>query len=127
MTGNILLMPRIGSVQTAILPAMGQILMGTLIDTFGFFQSQQRELSGLRIVGVALVIAGVIMVIIAKAGRSPVKEKTNKTVPHVWLWRIFGLVVDQFGLFRSARRPVGKREIQGIVIMACGAALFHLA
>ena len=40
---------------------------------------------------------------------------------------IGGLLVDRFGLFRSARRPVGKREILGVLIMICGAALFHLA
>ena len=228
VTGNILLMPRIGSVQTAILPAMGQIFMGTLIDTFGLFESHQRDLTPLRLVGVGLVIAGVLTVILAKAGSAGLRKKPTETVSHVWLWRAFGLIigmcmasqtavnshlgivtdsrlfasvinftvgttllivlniilwrtkkpgnrsekapfwiwtgglfgvlfvvgniiaaqtvgtgmavvilltglmiggllVDRFGLFRSARRPVGKREILGVFIMICGAALFHLA
>lgn len=228
VTGNILLMPRIGSVQTAILPAMGQIFMGTLIDTFGLFESHQRDLTPLRIIGVGLVIAGVLTVILSKAGSAGPRKKSEEIVLHVWLWRAFGLItgmcmasqtavnshlgivtdsrlfasvinftvgttlliilniilwrtkkpgnrsekapfwiwtgglfgvlfvvgniiaaqtvgtgmavvilltglmiggllVDRFGLFRSARRPVGKREILGVLIMICGAALFHLA
>lgn len=226
VTGNILLMPRIGSVQTAILPALGQILMGTLIDTFGWFDSPQRDMSIPRIIGVALVIAGVLTVILAKAGGVK-SQSTEKTQPVIWLWRAFGLIVgmcmasqtavnshlgivadsrlyasvinftvgtilliilnlimlktkkpgaglkgaplwvwagglfgalfvvgniitaqtvgtgmavvilltglmvggllvDQFGLFRAQQRPVGRREILGVLIMVCGAVLFHL-
>ena len=240
VTGNILLMPRIGSVQTAILPAMGQILMGTMIDTFGWFHSAMRPMGFLRGTGVALVFAGVVIVILAKnrnaaakaglAGNAGAKaglaQKENRT-PYVWLWRLFGvfvgmcmasqtavnshlglvvesrlfasiinfsvglsiliilnlillktkkpgdktgkapawllagglfgalfvvgniitaqvigtgmavvilltglmiggLLVDQFGLFRSARRPVTFKEILGILIMVAGAVLFHL-
>ena len=40
---------------------------------------------------------------------------------------IGGLLVDQFGMFRSARRPVGWKEIAGVVIMIIGATLFYLA
>lgn len=32
LTSNVLLFPRLGAVQTVILPILGQILMGTLID-----------------------------------------------------------------------------------------------
>lgn len=39
---------------------------------------------------------------------------------------IGGLLVDQFGLFRSARRPVGWKQIAGVVVMIAGAALFYL-
>ena len=93
VTGNILLMPRIGRVQTAILPAMGQIFMGTLIDTFGLFESHQRDLTPLRLVGVGLVIAGVLTVILAKAGSAGLRKKPTETVSHVWLWRAFGLII----------------------------------
>ena len=40
---------------------------------------------------------------------------------------IGGLLVDQFGMFRSAKRPVGWKEIAGVIIMIVGAMLFHLA
>ena len=40
---------------------------------------------------------------------------------------IGGLLVDQFGMFRSAKRPVGWQEVAGVIIMVIGAMLFHLA
>lgn len=250
VTGNILLMPRIGSVQTAILPAMGQILMGTLIDTFGWFQSAQRAMSLSRILGVALVVSGVLLIVLtkagaagpgashAKAGGTPAKagaarseagrEGSGTGNAAIWLWRTFGvitgmcmasqtavnshlglvvdsrlyasiinftvgttllvilnllllktkkpwnreekaplwiwtgglfgalfvvgniitaqtvgtgmavvilltglmiggLLVDQFGMFRSKKRPVSVKEILGVALMVCGAVLFHLS
>ena len=230
VTGNIVLLPRIGSVQTTILSALGQIIMGTLIDTFGWFQSATRPMGALRALGVALVFGGVIVIILSKtrsAGAAPVAKTTLPKVKNVWLWRLFGLIVgmgmtsqtavnahlsvvvdsklfasvinfavgitllvilnlallktkkpgdksgkapawilcggffgalfvfgniitaqavgtgmavviqltglmvggllvDQFGLFRSAKRPVGYREILGVLIMVAGAAMFHL-
>ena len=229
VTGNVLLMPRLGGVQTVILPALGQIIMGSLIDTFGWFNSAQRPMTPLRVLGVALVFFGVIVVITFKTGGFKRASKTPaKQVNNVWLWRLFGVVVgmcmasqtavnshlgvvvdsrlfaavinfsvglslliilhfallktkkpgvkegrmpawflagglfgdlfvigniitaqtvgtgmavvilltglmiggllvDQFGMFRSARRPVGWKEIAGVVIMIIGATLFYLA
>ncbi len=225
VTANILLIPRIGSVQTAILPAFGQIIMGTLIDSFGWLGQSVRPLSFLRVVGVALVLAGVIAIILAKNNTS--SEPGKSQVKGLWLWRalgiaagmcmasqtavnshlgvvtgsrfyaalinfcvgltilfvlylilgrgkkakvqdqsspwwiwigglfgvlfvvgniitaqalgtgmaviilltglmIGGLLVDQFGLFESKQRPVSWKEILGVVVMVCGAALFHL-
>ncbi len=229
VTGNILLMPRLGGVQTVILPALGQIIMGTLIDTFGWFNSAQRDISFLRIIGIALVFFGVVVVITAKSGGFRKLGKGGaKQVNHIWLWRLFGvavgmcmasqtavnshlgvvvdsrlfasvinfsvglslliilhfallktkkpgvkegrmplwiltgglfgdlfvvgniitaqtvgtgmavvilltglmiggLLVDQFGMFRSAQRKVGWKEIAGVVIMIAGATMFYLA
>lgn len=229
VTGNILLMPRLGGVQTVILPALGQIIMGTLIDTFGWFDSAQRAMNPLRILGVALVFFGVIVVITFKTGGFKRADKAPaRQVKNVWLWRLFGIVVgmcmaaqtavnahlgvvvdsrlfasvinftvglslliilhfallktkkpgvkdgpmpawfltgglfgvlfvvgniitaqtvgtgmavvilltglmiggllvDQFGMFRSARRPVGWKEVAGVVVMVIGATMFYLA
>ncbi|MBR0456748.1 MAG: DMT family transporter [Firmicutes bacterium] len=228
VTGNILLMPRIGSVQTAILPAMGQIIMGSLIDTFGWFNSAQKDMTAARIIGVILVFCGVLIVIIAKSGGiRKIGITQADQIRHVWLWRLFGvivgmcmasqtavnshlgivvesrfyaavvnftiglslliilhflllktkkkgvkegrtpiwiltgglfgvlfvvgniitaqtvgtgmavvilltglmiggLIVDQFGLFRSKQRQVGLREIAGVAVMVVGAVLFHI-
>lgn len=37
LTSNILLFPKLGAVQTVILPILGQVLMGTVIDSFIWF------------------------------------------------------------------------------------------
>ena len=39
---------------------------------------------------------------------------------------IGGLLVDQFGMFRSVKRAVGWKEIGGVAIMVIGAVLFYL-
>ncbi len=115
VTGNILLMPRIGSVQTAILPAFGQILMGTLVDTFGWFESSQRDMTALRSLGVALVFSGVLLIVLSKSGMLQKRVATrpnanaasgqnvsagqNGSVSanhsaaswRIWIWRIVGI------------------------------------
>lgn len=44
LTANILLFPILGSVQTVILPILGQLLMSILIDHFGLFHTLLRPL-----------------------------------------------------------------------------------
>lgn len=66
LTLNILLFPRVGSVQTVVLPTLGQILMGLLVDHFGLFQGVQSSLTVTRTIGALLVIAGVVLVTVAK-------------------------------------------------------------
>lgn len=68
LTLNILLFPRVGSVQTVVLPTLGQILMGLLVDHFGLFQGVQSSLTATRAIGAVLVIIGVVLVAVAKKG-----------------------------------------------------------
>ena len=105
---NILIMPRLGSVQTAILPALGQIIMGTLIDTFGWFGSIQRPLGPIRLIGIAMVFFGVILIIHGKESSSGTSRAScasgtkgskgsdpaapGPAVRNIWFWRGFGLI-----------------------------------
>ena len=54
LTGNILLFSKLGGVQTVVLPVLGQILMGLIIDNFGLFYSQKTPLSVFRIAGAVI-------------------------------------------------------------------------
>ena len=74
LTGNILLFPKLGGVQTVVLPVLGQILMGLTIDNFGLFYSQQTSLTAFRIAGAVLVLLGVVLV-------STAKKKARRTAP----------------------------------------------
>ncbi len=60
LTGNILLFPRLGAIQTVTMPILGQISMSLLIDTFGFFQSPLLPLTTARLLGFALVLLGML-------------------------------------------------------------------
>lgn len=60
LTANILIFPRLGGVQTTVLPICGQILMGLIIDHFGLFEAHQTLLTPARLAGAVLVLCGVI-------------------------------------------------------------------
>lgn len=63
LTGNILLFPKLGGVQTVILPILGQILASMMIDHFGLFGSPVILFSLIRALGVLLLILGMFAVI----------------------------------------------------------------
>ena len=67
ITLYIVLFPRIGSVQTILLPILGQIATGMLIDLFGWFGMSAKPLPLSRVLGFLLVVAGVCMVVIKKS------------------------------------------------------------
>ncbi|MCI1984128.1 MAG: DMT family transporter [Bifidobacteriaceae bacterium] len=79
LTSNILLFPRLGSVQTVIFPVLGQILMGLFIDSFGWFRAPVQALTPLRILGSALVLGGVI-ISVALPGYLARKGKESREV-----------------------------------------------
>ena len=60
MTGNILLFPKLGGVQTVIFPILGQIVTGLLIDAFGLFRGNVTPLTATRLAGALLVFIGVL-------------------------------------------------------------------
>lgn len=60
----ILVFPRIGGVQTVAIPIFGQMLMGLLIDYFGWFAIDKRPLSLLNIMGVLILSIGIVLTVI---------------------------------------------------------------
>ena len=66
LTVNIIIFPKLGSVQTALMPMLGQIGMGMLIDHFGCFRSTVHSFTVLRMVALAMILAGVCMVVMKK-------------------------------------------------------------
>lgn len=96
LTANILLFAKIGSVQTAILPILGQVIMGMLIDNFGWFNSIQQPFDLYRISGVILVLVGVFFAvafqdILLKRNKN-IKTSTNSEGQvNQWIWRLIGI------------------------------------
>ena len=58
LTLNIVLLPRIGAAATVVLPLVGQVLAGLVIDLFGAFDTDVRPLTVVRAIGGVLVIVG---------------------------------------------------------------------
>lgn len=51
-------LPRLGSTMMVVLIIIGQLVLGLIVDHFGFFGVTQRPVDLLRIVGVAALILG---------------------------------------------------------------------
>lgn len=119
MTGNILLFPRLGSVQTALLPITGQVLTGLVIDHFGWFHSTRIELDPARVVGAVLLMVGVLGVVgTSGTGRRGGPGAVARSGgPGLWLWRVAGV---GFGLCTGVQIVVNGRL--GVVLGSAVAA-----
>lgn len=122
LTGNILLISKIGSVQTVVLPVLGQILMGLIVDNFGLFYAEQVKTTALRIFGALFVIGGVLIVSMTKdikygsfmlrnskvEGTESVSVKAECTPKlrikeqSLWIWRIFGIFTGMLSAVQTA-------------------------
>lgn len=140
LTVNIVIFPRLGSVQTVVLPILGQILMADVIDTFGWFSSTARPWSWLLTVGTGLSIIGVLL---AVAGRNllafvrgrmllPNDARPIATVPSQprtgggsgrWLWQMAGVGIGALSAIQTTvNGALGVR-----LHTALGAALISFA
>jgi Uncharacterized protein conserved in bacteria len=88
LTMNILLFPKLGSVQATLLPIVGQVVMSLLIDQFGFFQSTVHRVSGLGLLGLVLVLIGMLFSI-NYFQQKTAKQATSQSLLH---WRVLGIL-----------------------------------
>lgn len=88
LTANIVLLAKIGSVQTVVFPVLGQILMGLAIDHFGFFRVSETPMTIARSCGAVAVILGVLTVTstLAKHHVSTSGAQTDSVT--LWGWRL---------------------------------------
>lgn len=89
ITGNIFLLPRLGGVQTVVLPAAGQVIMGLLIDTFGWFEVNAVWVTWMRIAGALLVIVGIFLTTAVSAEGVGVQKRGFR----IWIWRAFSVLL----------------------------------
>lgn len=126
LTGNIFLFPRLGSVQTVVLPITGQVIMGLLIDHFGLFHAPVHRLDPTRVLGALLLVAGVLGAIgfidtlLRRSAQVPVGSSSGLSL---WGWRAAGVV---FGMFSAAQTAINGQL--GVAFgSAVGAALVSFA
>ncbi len=113
LTMNIVLMPRIGASATVVLPLVGQVLGGLVIDMTGAFDTAARPLSVLRAFGAVLVVAGAAMVNLA--GRpAPDTSVAAAHRPHPLLW-VVAVLAGTLGAIQTA--------VNGRLGQAMGSAL----
>ncbi|MFC6180064.1 DMT family transporter [Lactiplantibacillus daowaiensis] len=103
LTGNILLFPKLGSVQTVIMPVLGQILMGLLIDNFGWFGSKVSALTVTRGLGALLVLLGVICTVaLSNYLANHHNNADTKPAASLWLWRLTGVLTGMLSASQTA-------------------------
>lgn len=83
LTVNIIIFPKLGAVQTALMPMLGQIGMGIIIDSFGLLQSPVFPFTIKRAVALIILLAGIVMIVRRKEN---VEKKSNLLV-----WQLIGI------------------------------------
>jgi transporter family-2 protein len=113
LTMNIVLMPRIGASATVVLPLVGQVFGGLVVDMTGAFDTAVRPLSLLRALGAVLVVVGAAMVNLAgRAAIEPAAEAAHR--PHPLLW-VVAVLTGTLGAIQTA--------VNGRLGQAMGSAL----
>lgn len=90
LTTNILLFPILGSVQTVIIPIMGQIIMSMLIDHFGWLGTPRELLTIFSLIGIGILIVGVITVIVLPDYLNQTRY-VAEPIKYKLLWQLLGL------------------------------------
>lgn len=138
LTGNILLFSKLGGVQTVVLPVLGQILMGLIIDNFGLFYSKKTPLSVFRIAGAVMVILGVVLVSMAKENKTASEKLQKSESTTLWIWRAFGIFAGMLSatqiavngyLGKVVDSPIKASAISftvGIIFLAIICIILHL-
>ncbi len=92
LTINIFLLPVLGSVQTVIIPMVGQILMSVVIDNFGWFHAKTSPMSLTKLLGLILVIAGIMITIALPSILSKKTATKTTTGSKKLIWQIIALL-----------------------------------
>ncbi|OFT58749.1 hypothetical protein HMPREF3151_03505 [Corynebacterium sp. HMSC05H05] len=127
--GNILLFPRLGAVQTVVLPILGQVVMGMCIDRFGLFGAPVLPVTWMRVVGALVVLAGIVVVL--RAGKRPPIDG-DATGLELWLFRALGVLVGVGSAVQTAVNGylgtiAGSSLHAGEINLAVGALLLLVA
>ncbi|HEC2224080.1 TPA: DMT family transporter [Staphylococcus delphini] len=87
LTGNMILLPRIGASLTVVTTITGQILMSVLIDTFGWFNVGVQTLHVMKVLGIVLLLIGIILMNLQK------NAKQLTQTGHNGPWMLVGMII----------------------------------
>lgn len=127
--GNILLFPRLGALETVVLPILGQVIMGLVVDRFGLFGAPAMPVSWMRVLGAAVVFAGIVVVL--RAGKRPVLEGDAEGL-ELAIFRVCGVLVGVCTAIQTSVNGymgtiAGSSLHAGEINLAVGAVLLLVA
>ena len=100
LAGCIILFPVLGAVQTTVLPIFGQILLGILADSFGWFGSQVKPATAVSFAGTGVLTIGIICVVILPNSKE--KDSAGLQPGQRWLWRLFAVMIGMASASQAA-------------------------
>lgn len=110
LTANILLLPRIGAALTVIVTVTGQMIIGIMIDTFGWFEAAPQPLHPMHVAGVAFLISGIIYM------------NANKRLAvgrqHSRAWVFLGLFTGMLPPMQTAVNSALSQEVDSTIFAA---------
>ncbi|WP_311406893.1 DMT family transporter [Liquorilactobacillus uvarum] len=90
VTGNIILFPKLGSVQTVIMPVLGQIIMSMFIDNFGWFGLTQHSFDWIRAISSLLILSGISLAVLVD---QRLEKKQNRKISEKLPWQLCGVLL----------------------------------
>ncbi|MCG7339839.1 DMT family transporter [Staphylococcus sp. ACRSN] len=113
LTGNLVLLPRLGASLTVVMTVAGQIIMGVLIDTFGWFGAEHEPFTIFKVIGVLLLIFGIILMNYVRN-----TNRTKKANPTFYIWLIIGFVFGFCPPIQTAINSALGQQIHSSVMAA---------
>ncbi|MDR3190793.1 MAG: DMT family transporter [Lactobacillaceae bacterium] len=93
ITAIIILFPKIGAVETVMLPTLGMIFSSIVIESFGWLEVTAIPLTVTRMLGLLILVGGmVIAVVVPTLNQRPMLQKAAPVVNGRLAWRIFGFI-----------------------------------
>ena len=83
LTVNIIIFPKLGAVQTALMPMLGQIGMGIVIDSFGLLQSPVFPFTVTRCMALVILLIGIVLIVRRK-------EAAHRRA-NLFVWQLIGI------------------------------------
>ncbi|KKI56670.1 transporter family-2 protein [Staphylococcus pasteuri] len=87
LTGNLLLLPRLGAALTVVITVAGQIIMGVTIDTLGLFGANEQSFTLFKAVGIILLLIGILLM-----NQIPKDKLMGKSNSRLYIWLIVGFI-----------------------------------
>lgn len=110
LTANIVLLPRIGAALTVIVTVTGQMIIGIMIDTFGWFEATPQPLHPMHLAGVLFLIFGIIYM--------NANKKLAVQRQHSRAWVFLGLFTGMMPPMQTAVNSALSAEVDSAIFAA---------
>ncbi|GAB3062777.1 DMT family transporter [Salinicoccus sesuvii] len=109
LTGNIILLPKIGAALTVIMTVAGQMIIGLMVDTFGWFGAPVQPLGLFRILGISIMLAGIIFMNYKKRSARTAQSQSNG-------WLLLGLCTGALPPIQTAINSALRYEVSSFFL-----------